>query len=139
MGFSLNSVAVSGNLTRDPESPTQGVTRLSIAHNERRKQGEEWVDVAHFFEVTVFGKLGEAVARELAKGDPVAVSGTLEQRRWEQDGVKRSAVSIIARDVFRGHRAGSPGQQPQGGYQQQPAAVGGGWGDAPQDQGGIPF
>jgi single-strand DNA-binding protein len=126
MGFQINQVTISGNLTREPELRTSpGGTQIvsfGLAHNERRKnqQSGDWEDRAHFFEVTVFGGQGEWLARQVTKGDPITVSGQLEWRQWEDKngGGKRSAVSIVARDVVPGQRGGGGGggQSSGGGY-----------------------
>jgi len=144
MGFQINQVTISGNLTREPElrqSPggTQ-IVSFGLAHNERRKnqQSGEWEDRAHFFEVTVFGGQGEWLARNASKGDPLTVGGQLEWRQWEDKngGGKRSAVSIVARDVVLGQRGGGGGGG--GGAQSSGAGYGGerggynGGGGAPQ-------
>lgn len=153
MGFQINQVAVSGNLTRSPETRQTpagtSVTRLSLAHNERRKNQStgEWEDRAHFFDVTVFGGQGEWLAANAGKGDPVTVSGQLQWRSWEaKDGSgKRSTVEILGRDVVLGQRGGDGGQgqtqaggdygqqQQAGGYAPQPAPIGG------PDDGDLPF
>lgn len=102
----VNIVAITGNLTHDPElSHTGGgtaVARLRVAVNGRRKDSQtgEWVDKPNYFNVTVWGGQGENVARYLSKGRPVAIDGRLEWREWEaQDGSKRQAVDIIADSV----------------------------------------
>ena len=110
----INSVVVTGNLTRDPELRNAGSTpvcSLRIAVNTRRKQAGEWVDKPNYFDVTVWGAQGENCATYLAKGRPVAVQGRLEWREWEsQDGGKRQAVEIVAESVqFLGSRDGSGG------------------------------
>lgn len=128
MGFSINNVVVSGNLTREPETRAlpsgTTITGLSIAYNERRKVNEEWTDVPHFFDVTVFGGQGEWLSKNTSKGDPVTVSGQLEQQRWEKDGEKRAKVCIVARDVVLGQRGNGGGER----QQQAPAASSGGYG-----------
>ena len=54
----------------------------------------------NFFDVTVFGASGEACARFLAKGRPVAVDGRLEWHEWETtEGDRRQAVGIVADSV----------------------------------------
>ena len=94
-GFDINTVTVSGNLTRDPEVrnlPGSGtaVCSLRIAHNERYKDASgEWTDRAAYFDVTVWSGLGEWMGRNLHKGQKVVVSGRLKWREWEQDGNKR--------------------------------------------------
>lgn len=98
----INSVTITGNLTRDPETREIGngsVTSLRVAVNDRRKVGEEWQDVANYFDVSVFGGLGENCARFLERGRGVAIAGKLRWREWETDDGKRQAVSIIANEV----------------------------------------
>lgn len=143
MGFQINQVTVSGNLTRDAEvrqAPSGTViTSISIAHNERRKNNQtgDWEDRAHFFDVTIFGGQGEWLSKNAGKGDPITVSGQLQWRSWEdQQGNKRSAVEILARDIVLGQRGGGGGQGGgQGGGYQQQAPQQGGYQQAPQ-QGG---
>jgi len=100
MASNLNVVAITGNLTKDPETRDAGsttVTTLRVAVNDRRKQGEEWVDVAGYYTVDVWGQQGENCARFLSRGRPVAVSGRLQWREWQtDDGHKREAVTIRA-------------------------------------------
>ena len=113
----INSVVITGNLTKDPElrSTPSGtsVCKLRVAVNSRRKDGAsgEWVDKPNYFDVTVWGAQGENCANYLSKGRPVAVQGRLEWREWEsQDGGKRQAVEIIADSVqFLGSRDGGGG------------------------------
>jgi single-strand DNA-binding protein len=107
----VNTVVITGNLTRDPElRSTPGgtsVTKLRIAVNTRRKDSSgAWIDKANFFDVTVWGSQGEACAKYLAKGSPVAIEGRLEWREWEsQEGGKRQAVEIVAGSVqFLGYK-----------------------------------
>jgi len=99
MASNINSVVLIGNLTRDPETREAGsttVTQLRIAVNDRRKVGDEWQDVAGYYDVDVWGQQGENCARFLEKGRPVAVKGRLQWREWEKDGQKRQHVSIVA-------------------------------------------
>ena len=111
----INSVVVTGNLTRDPElRHTPGgtpVCKLRIAVNTRRKSGDgNWEDKPNYFDVTVWGAQGENCSTYLVKGRPVAISGRLEWREWEGEGGKRQAVEIIAETVqFLGSRDGSGG------------------------------
>jgi single-strand DNA-binding protein len=120
----INSVVITGNLTKDPElrSTPSGtaVCKLRVAVNSRRKDGQsgEWVDKPNYFDVTVWGAQGENCAQYLSKGRPVAIEGRLEWREWEaKDGSgKRQAVQIVANTVqFLGSRDGSGGGNGNGG------------------------
>lgn len=101
----INHVIEIGHLTRDAEvtyTPSgMAVGKISIAVNRRVKKGQEWVDEANYFDVSIFGKQIENLKPYLTKGKQIAVDGFLKQDRWEdqQTGQKRSAVKIIANDI----------------------------------------
>ena len=101
----INSVFVSGNLTRDAElrrtAAGNAVVSFGIAVNERRlnSQTGDYEDVPNFFDVVMWGKYAEAVSGALVKGQHVTVAGKLRQSTWERDGQKRSKVEIIASEV----------------------------------------
>ncbi|MEM1225942.1 MAG: single-stranded DNA-binding protein [Planctomycetota bacterium] len=98
MASSFNQVTLVGNLTRDVElkylSSGTAVADLSLAVNERRKHGSDWVDDVHYFDCTAFARTAEVAGEYLNKGSSVLVSGRLRQERWEKDGQKRSKVSV---------------------------------------------
>ncbi|MDR1030150.1 MAG: single-stranded DNA-binding protein [Treponema sp.] len=99
----LNHVVLIGRLTRDAElkytTSGQAVSKFSIAVNRRRKNGDQWVDEANFFDIVVWGRQGEALNQYLIKGKLVGVDGELRQDRWEQDGQNRSKVEIVANNL----------------------------------------
>jgi single-strand DNA-binding protein len=94
----INVVVLSGNLTRDPELKAlpsgTAVCDLGLAVNGYVANKGPKVD---FFDVTCFGKVAEAVAQYLTKGSHIAISGRLEQQRWEnKDGQKRTKIKVVA-------------------------------------------
>ena len=100
----INTVALSGNLTRDPElrqTPSgTSVCSLRMAVNRRRKSGDEYVDETAYFDVTAWQGLGELCAKKLEKGSAITVQGRLDWREWEtDDGGKRQAVQIVANEI----------------------------------------
>ena len=106
-GFDINQLTISGNLTRDPElrnltGSSQSVCSIRIAHNERYKDGDgKWQDRAQYFDVTIWGGLGEWISKNVASGDKVVVAGRLRWREWEtKEGDKRQAVDITADSVI---------------------------------------
>lgn len=99
----MNKVFLIGNLTRDPElTETAGgvsICRFAIAVN-RNYSGADGERKTDFFNVTAWRGLGETVSRYAKKGNKVAVSGSIELRNYEDSqGVKRTAVDVIAQDV----------------------------------------
>jgi single-strand DNA-binding protein len=93
-----------GNLGRDPEvkfTPSgQAVANFSIAINERWKDKDgaaqertEWV------RIVVWGKQAESCGQYLSKGRQVAVTGRLQTRDYEKDGVKHYITEIVASHV----------------------------------------
>ena len=99
---SFNKVIVMGNLTRDVElrhiPSGTAVADISVAINDRRKVGDEWVDETTFVDVTLWGRTAEVAAEYLSKGSPVFVEGKLKQESWEdkESGQKRSKIKIVA-------------------------------------------
>jgi single-strand DNA-binding protein len=112
MSQDINSVVLIGRLTRNSDlkyTPSgTAVTTFALAVNRRVKQGDQWIDMAGFFDVTLWGKIGESIAQYLIKGGQVAVQGELRQDRWEKDGQKHSRVYVVAETVqlLGGKKAG---------------------------------
>jgi len=121
----VNHVVLIGRLTRDAElkytSSGFPVSSFSIAINRRRKNGEQWEDEVHYFDVTLFGKTAESLKPYLLKGKQIAVDGELRQDRWEKDGQSRSKTYVSANNVqlLGGNTQQQGGQNAQ--YQQPQA------------------
>lgn len=99
----LNCVILVGRLTRDAEltylKSGTPLCSLSIAVNASRKENDQWVSEANFFDISYFGKAAEAVKQYLTKGKQIAVQGSLKQDVWEKDGQKHSKVRVIASNI----------------------------------------
>jgi len=99
----MNKVVLIGNLTRDPELTTTGTGisvckfGLAVNRNFTNAQGERDVD---FFTITAWRNLGENCGKFLLKGAKVAVSGRIETRTYEKEGVRHHATDIVADDVL---------------------------------------
>lgn len=120
-----NIVCIKGRLTKSAELKyTQNqkpFVSFSIAVNESVKDGAtgEWSNRANYFDVTAWGKYGEAVAKYMTKGREILIGGHLRQDRWTNaDGSTKSRVGIIA-DNFellrepKGSAPASPTEAPQ--------------------------
>ena len=105
MSRSLNQVCLIGNLTRDPEmraSPTgTEVCQFSLAlnHSYRTREGEE-VESVSYVDVSAWGGLARVVQDYCHKGKQVFVGGRLRSSSWEQDGQKRSKLSVVAENII---------------------------------------
>ena len=124
----INSVVIVGRLTRDAElrylNSGTAVASISIAVNRSKKDGDQWISEANFFDVSYFGKGAEGIKPYLTKGTQIAVQGSLRQDRWEKDGQKFSRVNILADSVeLLGSRSSGSqnggGSDSFGGYQQR--------------------
>lgn len=98
MPFFNASVTLVGNATRDPElrfTPSgKSVVDLGIAVNYSRKVGDKYEDDPSYFDLVIWGELGEHVVESIAKGTRVIVVGSPKQQRWETDDGNRSRVVI---------------------------------------------
>lgn len=117
--MSINRVAISGNLTRDPElRQTAGgmaILGFGVAVNDRRKnqQTGEWEDYPNFIDCTMFGTRAQSVSRFLSKGSKVAIEGKLRWSQWERDGQKRSKIEVIIDEIeFMSRQQGQLGSEP---------------------------
>lgn len=102
--MSINTVTISGNLTRDPEVRTTAsgstILNFSVAVNDRVKEGSEWVDRPNYVDVAVFGAYAQSLGSRLTKGMKVCVEGKLRWSQWTaNDGTKRSKLEVIADQV----------------------------------------
>lgn len=105
--MSINRVAISGNLTRDPElRQTSGgnfVLSLGVAVNDRRRNNQtgEWEDYTNFVDCTMFGNRAQALSQFLRKGMKVAIEGRLHYDSWEdrQTGQKRSKLVVYVNEL----------------------------------------
>lgn len=132
---SVNKVMLLGRLTADPElryTPKgTAVCDLRLAMNRQYTDpgsGEKKEETT-FVDVTVWSRQAETSAQYLKKGREVFVEGRLKQDQWEQDGQKRSKLSVTAENVtfvggggggreYGGEGAeGGGGGQRRGGFQ----------------------
>lgn len=124
----MNKVIFMGRLVADPEfSQTQGgksVCKFRIAVDRAySKDGQE--KQSDFFQLVSFGKTAEFVNRFFTKGKPILVEGRIQNNNYtDNDGVQHYQDQIIADNVsFTLNDPTRQQNQPQQGYQQNPAQV----------------
>ena len=105
MAKGFNKVILMGNLTRDIEMRTtpsgQTVANFSLAVSRSWKgQDGQTQDQTSFINCVAWGKPGEIIAQYVKKGDPLLVSGRLDQRSWDdkESGQKRSTIEVNVED-----------------------------------------
>lgn len=130
----MNSVSISGNLGKDCESRFMPngdpICSFSVADSMGRDKGTIW------WNCTIFGKRGEALAPYLVKGQQVTVIGNVTERDWvDKDGQKRKSMDVRVSDValMGGKRDDAPQQAAPRPAQQAKPAGGSGFDDIDQD------
>lgn len=142
---SINSVTISGNLTRDVELRTTQagteVANFTIAVTENRKNAStgEWTEVAHFIRCIAWGS-NARVAVKFRKGDLAHVQGRLQYRTWEaQDSTRRETTEVKV-DVISGEamfrKADGSGPDRASARRDEPSDP---WGTSPIPDDDIPF
>src|SRR3954468_7628184 len=109
MAGSVNKVILVGNLGRDPEvrhtQSNQKIVHLAVATSERWKdrQSGEARERTEWHRVVIFNEnLAEIAERYLRKGSPVYLEGTLQTRKWtDQGGQERYSTEVVV-PRFRG-------------------------------------
>lgn len=105
---SLNRVDLIGRLGADPESrrlndgsPVVNL-RLAVTDTWRDKNSGERKERTEWASVVIFNEgLAKVAEQFLKKGDQVFVSGSMQTRKWEKDGVERYTTEVVLQK-FRG-------------------------------------
>jgi single-strand DNA-binding protein len=122
------------------------VANFTVATSEswKDKQTGEQKEKTEWHRIVMYQRLAEIAGEYLAKGSKVYLEGKLQTRKWQnQQGADQYTTEIIANemqmlDSKQGQQSGNSGQfaqqqqpaqqngfqQPQGGFQQQPAQGG---------------
>lgn len=104
MAKSINQVILLGNLTRDPElrkTPTgQDVVSFSLALNRSYKdKDDQWQEAVDYIDVVAWATLAVQVSQNLNRGSRALVTGRIQNRTWESEGVKHTKSEVLATDV----------------------------------------
>lgn len=144
----LNKVIIMGRLTRDPEikkvNGDVSVCSFSVACDRdivNKQSNERETD---FFDVTAWRSTADFVGKYFSKGRMIVVVGRLQKRNYtDKDGNKRSAVDIIAENVYFGDskkdsEASDNTSTATTGYT-APASQNSGFAEIGDDDGELPF
>lgn len=99
----MNKAILIGRLTKDPDLSftTSGVsvTKFTLAV-DRNYVGQDGKREADFINIVCWRKLAESMANNLSKGRLVAVSGSIQTRKYQaKDGSNRYVTEIVAEEV----------------------------------------
>jgi single-strand DNA-binding protein len=99
-----NNVLLMGRLTADPKltyTPNNGIAVATfILAVDRPYVNQSGQRKADFIPVVCWRKLAELVANNLTKGRLVAVSGSIQTRKYQaQDGTNRYVTEVVADEV----------------------------------------
>lgn len=100
----LNKVQLIGNLGADPELKEingSKLVNLSIATKSGYKdKSGKWQDKTDWFQVSLWNNLAETASKYLHKGSRIYIEGKLQNRSWEENGVKKYATDIIGNQLI---------------------------------------
>ncbi len=105
----INKAVLMGRLTKAPELRyTQSnvpVTAFALAV-ERNYAGPDGTRPTDFINCVAWRSTGEFVSKYFGKGDLIAVSGSIQTRKYtDKDGINRVAVEVIVDEVsFTGEK-----------------------------------
>ena len=138
MAGSVNKVILIGNLGKDPEIRTLNsgdrVANLRIATSEqwRDKSSGERKEKTEWHQVVIFNEnLVKVAENYLKKGSTVYIEGSLQTRKYEQNGVEKYSTEIVLQK-FRGEltmlggRGGGAEAEEGGGFRSGGSDFGGG-------------
>jgi single-strand DNA-binding protein len=94
----MNVITIVGGLGRDAElkylNNGDPICNFSVADSQGRDKGTIW------WNCTLFGKRGEALAQYLTKGQSVTVVGTITEREWQdKEGAKRKSMDVRVSEI----------------------------------------
>lgn len=97
----MNKVILIGRLTKDPELKFTPGSGIAVAHFnlavDRDYVGQDGKKPVDFIPIVCWRKLAEVVANNLSKGRLVAVSGSIQTRKYQaQDGSNRYVTEVVA-------------------------------------------
>ena len=92
----LNTCILAGNLGNDPEirytNDGKSIANFDLAFSSGK-------DRTGWIKVTCFNRLAELSEQHLHKGSRIAVTGSLDQEKWESNGKQHSKHVLIANSL----------------------------------------
>ena len=86
----INQVAVSGTLCQDADfrfmdnGSARCRSRVAVRRSYRDRN-QEWQEETSYFDIVLWNKAAEVLAKRLCKGTPVFITGRLQSHVWRDD------------------------------------------------------
>lgn len=136
----LNIFQAIGRLGKDPviRSTQQGtkVASFSIATSEKWKdKAGEKKEKTEWHNCVAWDKLAEIIEKYLKKGGQCYISGPLQTRKWEKDGINHYSTEVVVKNLqLLGGKPGAGGGEGKTGFE-KPAGSSG----PAEDNDDLPF
>jgi single-strand DNA-binding protein len=94
----VNKVILVGNIGADAESPSETITKFTLATSEKWKNKEtgEPQELTEWHRVTVYGKLAPIILERAKKGSQAYVEGKIKTNKWtDSNGVEKYSTEIV--------------------------------------------
>ena len=112
----LNKITLQGRLTRDPE-PRNTQSQIAFCNfcvaSERNFSGQDGQKQTDFINCVAWRKTAEFLGRYFHKGDMILLSGTLQSRKYDDNGQQRTMYEVLVEEInFCGGQAQNQTQNP---------------------------
>jgi single-strand DNA-binding protein len=99
--FNLNKAILGGKITADIElkQTSGGVPVCSFTVAVNRRKSAEGKQEADFINCVAWRHNAEFISKFFKKGSSICITGSIQNRTWEQDGQKRYATEIIVEEA----------------------------------------
>lgn len=122
----MKQIVIAGKLGRNAETRAVGqdsVTSFSVAVDSRERGGEKSTT---WFDVSLWGKRGQALSQYLTKGSSVCVVGDFGTRTYQaNDGSAKLSLTVKASEItlLGGSKDGGSRSAPSGGARSAPTSA----------------
>ena len=96
----MNKVHLIGNLVKDPDlrytKQNTPVASYTVAINTRYGENQQ----TDYINISTWGKGGEFIKKYFKKGQPIAITGRLKNKNYEDsNGIKHYSIEVITEDI----------------------------------------
>lgn len=96
----MNKVHLIGNLVKDPDlrytKQNTPVASYTVAINTRYGENQQ----TDYINISTWGKSGEFIKKYFKKGQPIAITGRLKNKNYEDsNGIKHYSIEVITEDI----------------------------------------